>query len=56
MSTIFPKQLMIQEPQHHPPPMDRHTMAVNLARRYTVQNENDLMQVRFFKQDRYIVS
>lgn len=28
--------------QHQP--LDRHTIAVNLARRYTVQNENDLMQ------------
>ena len=25
----------------------RHTNAVNLARRYSVQNENDLLQVRF---------
>jgi hypothetical protein len=24
-----------------------HTQAVNLARRYSVQNENDLLQVRF---------
>ena len=41
MSTA--KQQMVL---HHQHPMDRHTMAVNLARRYTVQNENDLMQVR----------
>jgi ribosome-binding ATPase YchF (GTP1/OBG family) len=26
--------------------VNRHTAAVNLARRYTVQNEHDLMQVR----------
>ena len=45
MSTIFPKQLMLHTTEH-PQSLDRHTIAVNLARRYTVQNENDLMQVR----------
>ena len=42
MSTTAKQQMVL----HHQHPMDRHTMAVNLARRYTVQNENDLMQVR----------
>ena len=47
MSMIFPKHLMFQEQQQQVPqqPLDRHAVAVNLARRYTVQNENDLMQV-----------
>eukprot|EP00429_Kryptoperidinium_foliaceum_P089212 CAMPEP_0176184940 /NCGR_PEP_ID=MMETSP0121_2-20121125/1086_1 /TAXON_ID=160619 /ORGANISM="Kryptoperidinium foliaceum, Strain CCMP 1326" /LENGTH=90 /DNA_ID=CAMNT_0017523355 /DNA_START=95 /DNA_END=367 /DNA_ORIENTATION=+ len=29
----------------------KHTNAVNLARRYSVQNENDLMQENFFEDD-----